>query len=1145
MLLHLTGFVSAIACLLASTVSSESELHVIQTLVGYEVVLNCKLNNNSTNNVTWMKDEKTLEVKTVNITLDPVKYTDRGIYKCNGDWDYNIKLKVLDKPDPPHNLTASDIKSNQVYLAWLPSNNTDQALLSAYIIQQKKNGEWVDVLNVTRNETNAIVHSLHANTNYHFQIRALAGNGNLSDTSNPVYVNTSVEVNTTESSLSTSPPSNTKEMTLTTVEKTSVHPAMMPQPPENFRGIGVTADSMLLKWEYPNGTDVTDIVKYRLYVKPQLDNQQNITIGARRLRYNLSGLDAATKYELNLTCVTDVGEGSPATLVITTDSKGGPPPTSTVVYSPSTVNVTPTNTEPLPGLAKSENKWPQIAAIAGTLLSIVFIIVLLLGYFVWRKSCHANHYYTRADTQSQHPPVELGLPDLKTLLDKDSIEILDFEKHVIEAHADSNHGFSVEYEDIRKVSTKALTFFNSNLPENKNKNRYLDIVAYDQTRVHLAPITGRQKNSDYINANYVDGYDKQRTYIASQGPLKTTVNDFWRMVWEQGSVIVIMLTNLVEKGKRKCEQYWPTEGTELYGYIEVTLEDTNILAAYTIRRFIIKNIKGKKIRGQHGDRMIYQYHYTAWPDHGIPEDSLPVITFVKKSSSANPPDAGPIVVHCSAGVGRTGTYIVIDTMLRQIKATQRVSVLAFMKHIRQQRNYLVQTEDQYIFLHDALLEAIKCGDTEVTVNDYNDYVDQQLENKILLSDDTEISLLEKQFKRINSYMAKDYEFHSATRPYNKAKNRSVETLPVDRSRVKLLPKPGEDGSDYVNASFLQGYRLSQEYIITQHPLEHTAVDFWRMIWDQNSETIVSLISLESMEEGDLMVYWPTTESNSLSCGTFTVNLAEEEHHLNMITRNFLLQSRQDDYMMNVRQYQCGYWPDSCTPETLFELIIAVQKWKQQFEGPVTVHDRLGLTSAATFCALSTLHQQLKHEDSVDSYKIAMLYHLRRPGCFSTKESFQFLYMAMKSAVESKQKERRLGGGGRNHLPSHGGSNHKKYDHHTLNSIRRALSLHEDHRPHSPSQNSMKRSHSMTEPGSPGGSSGWKIKKRSSGTQNPNITEEVETVKQEDGKMAVKWSKHPDVAVEEGDARKLSNNNSSGSDYRESGFEEDEVFVEPV
>lgn len=314
----------------------------------------------------------------------------------------------------------------------------------------------------------------------------------------------------------------------------------------------------------------------------------------------------------------------------------------------------------------------------------------------------------------------------------------------------------------------------------------------DHSRVHLRPPSGQKKSLDYINANFIDGYHKTRAFIGTQGPLPGTFDCFWRMIWEQRVAIIVMITNLVERGRRKCDMYWPKDGVETYGVIQVRFIQEEVMATYTVRTFQIKHLKLKKKKQAASEKLVYQYHYTNWPDHGTPDHPLPVLNFVKKSADANPRDAGPIVVHCSAGVGRTGTYIVLDAMLRQIEQKLVVNVFAFLRHIRNQRNFLVQTEEQYIFIHDALVEAIASGETNFKAD-------------IIMDIKDDFELLMSHFKLMTQFQAKDVHIASATKTVNLIKNRSS-LLPLEGSRVHLTPRPGEEGSDYINATWLQGKR---------------------------------------------------------------------------------------------------------------------------------------------------------------------------------------------------------------------------------------------------------------------------------------------------------------------------------------------------
>uniref|UniRef100_A0A8D0GZE0 Receptor-type tyrosine-protein phosphatase S n=1 Tax=Sphenodon punctatus TaxID=8508 RepID=A0A8D0GZE0_SPHPU len=592
-----------------------------------------------------------------------------------------------------------------------------------------------------------------------------------------------------------------------------------------------------------------------------------------------------------------------------------------------------------------------------------------------RTKCLLNN----AEITPHHPkdPVEMRRINFQTP------EQLPFLPHTEHLKANDNLKLSQEYESIDPG--QQLTWEHSNLEVNKPKNRYANVIAYDHSRVILLPIEGIV-GSDYINANYIDGYRKQNAYIATQGPLPETFGDFWRMVWEQRSATVVMMTKLEEKSRIKCDQYWPGRGTETYGMIQVTLLDTIELATFCVRTFSLhKNGSSEK-------REVRQFQFTAWPDHGVPEYPTPFLAFLRRVKTCNPPDAGPIVVHCSAGVGRTGCFIVIDAMLERIKHEKTVDIYGHVTLMRSQRNYMVQTEDQYSFIHDALLEAVACGNTEVPARNLYTYIQKLAQIEV----GEHVTGMELEFKRLANSKAHTSRFISANLPCNKFKNRLVNIMPYETTRVCLQPIRGVEGSDYINASFIDGYRQQKAYIATQGPLAETTEDFWRMLWENNSTIVVMLTKLREMGREKCHQYWPAERSARYQY--FVVDPMAEYNMPQYILREFKVTDARDGQSRTVRQFQFTDWPEQGVPksgEGFIDFIGQVHKTKEQFgqDGPISVHCSAGVGRTGVFITLSIVLERMRYEGVVDIFQTVKILRTQRPAMVQTEDEYQFCYQA--------------------------------------------------------------------------------------------------------------------------------------------------------
>ncbi|KAF7694166.1 receptor-type tyrosine-protein phosphatase beta [Silurus meridionalis] len=283
------------------------------------------------------------------------------------------------------------------------------------------------------------------------------------------------------------------------------------------------------------------------------------------------------------------------------------------------------------------------------------------------------------------------------------IKAAHFEAHLGKLQADSNYLLSEEFEDLKDVG-RNQTLDAARLPENRCKNRYNNILPYDATRVKLSCLED-DPSSDYINASFMPGNNFRREYIATQGPLPGTKDDFWRMVWEQNVHNVVMVTQCVEKGRVKCDQYWPLDREPLYyGDLVVHMLSESVLSEWTIREFKIF------CEGQLSyPRIVRHFHYTVWPDHGVPETTQSLVQFVRtvRDYIDRVSGSGPTVVHCSAGVGRTGTFIVLDRALQQLDTHGTVDIYGCVFDLRLHRSHMVQTESQYVYLHQCVRDVLR------------------------------------------------------------------------------------------------------------------------------------------------------------------------------------------------------------------------------------------------------------------------------------------------------------------------------------------------------------------------------------------------------------------------------------------------------
>ncbi|XP_077980995.1 receptor-type tyrosine-protein phosphatase mu-like isoform X2 [Glandiceps talaboti] len=563
------------------------------------------------------------------------------------------------------------------------------------------------------------------------------------------------------------------------------------------------------------------------------------------------------------------------------------------------------------------------------------------------------------------------------------IKIKDLVAYIKRKNKSETDGFKTEYKLLPPDDVAAYTFSLTDI--NKPKNRFRNVLAYDHSRVILDD-ENEDSESDYINASYINGYKKKKAYIATQGPKVWTIADLWKMVWQEKSTCILMATNLKEKNKEKCAKYWPDqpEGEKVYGAISVKNVREEVFVDSMIRTFHVKKVDQGRVRE------IKQFHFTVWPDMGVPQYPSTVLAFLRRIRAYNPSNAGPLIVHCSAGVGRTGTFITIDSMLEMAEAEGKVDIFNFVYQARQDRMHFVQTSDQYEFIYSAVLEATLYGNTEIETGNLR----MKLTELKMKDKATRKSALDKEFQILNEVSSEpiDGECSDGREKENFGKNRYPEIIPIDRCRPLLTTPANIKGStDYINASFLTAYTRKDAFLATQMPMSHTIVDFWRMVYDYKANTIVMLNDMDSedMRKGQ---YW--CDDGIMRYGPFEVEVLETEDIGHIVERSIGLtlhsskKGGQTVVKRTITHLQLTAWPsDKDIPDStsiMSEMLTLVEKAQQQSgDNRIAVHCRNGLGRSGVFCSFVAANEKIKMEQIVNVFQAVKTLRDNRPQMVET------------------------------------------------------------------------------------------------------------------------------------------------------------------
>ncbi|CAD5226300.1 unnamed protein product [Bursaphelenchus xylophilus] len=581
-----------------------------------------------------------------------------------------------------------------------------------------------------------------------------------------------------------------------------------------------------------------------------------------------------------------------------------------------------------------------------TMMASFVILIFLFTFFMKRRCSWVKKILEKADEKGGQETMSL-VYDTETSETTSSTAVIvsRFDTYFTEMSRNENEGFRRQFEDIEAdsevQSEESLEeIMNS---DQRLKNRYRNIGAVEKTRIKII-----DSNSDdgYINANYIDSVEEKNVYIATQAPLPHTFDDFYGMIWQEKCNVIVVITNLVEDGKRKCDQYWPssTKAPLVFGHLTVTLTAEMPNANFVHRILTLKSSKCFV-----PERTVHQVHLTSWPDHGTPKTVFPLLSFLNYVADIQ--SNGPIVVHCSAGVGRSGSFILIDSMRRHLLVCDHINIFGHLKHIRRQRQRLVQTLDQYIFCHRVVRELIKHGITRQSVPNFSNYL-KFLYHQVLPDGRTRLQMQYEEVCRCPD-------------------------IP------QCVVPPG-----YV---VLPGYHRSDEFLVGNWSRECS--DLWNLLWERKCQTAVLFGS--DAEVGDFFRSVPhrsktESNSNSVQIRRKTVSIQPDSFELVVRKQNeehILLKKGNEELCIRIvrlkpADLELHTWTEL---ERIQDQLIDCHRCQMLFIDPSN--------SAMPYvvCALQSAACQLEQERFVDVLQFLSAYRERRCGCWTAQSNIEYIY----------------------------------------------------------------------------------------------------------------------------------------------------------